>query len=66
MVASEDFCIFESVLSFRTERSGVKNLDGIHLCALEILRFALDDNTINQPYKSTTKCLKPVLTARLN
>ena len=45
LVVSEVFCIFESALSFRTERSGVKNLDGIHLCALEILRFALDDNT---------------------
>ena len=31
-------------MSFRTERSVVKNLENIHLYASEILRFALNDN----------------------
>ena len=32
------------LLSFRTERSAVKNLVYIHVYASEILRFALNDN----------------------
>ena len=32
-----------NLLSFRTERSVVKNLGNIHVCATEILRFALND-----------------------
>ena len=44
----------ESYLSFRTERSVVKNLGGIHLCVLEILRFALDDNSKIQKTSETT------------
>ncbi len=30
-------------LSFRTERSVVKNIEDIHVYVYEILRFALDD-----------------------
>ena len=30
-------------LSFRTERSGVKNLESTNVDVLEILRFALND-----------------------
>ena len=33
-------------LSFRTERSVVKNLESINVGVLEILRFALDDNIV--------------------
>ena len=33
-----------SLMSFRTERSVVKNLDDTHVDVSEILRFALDDN----------------------
>ena len=32
-----------SILSFRTERSGVKNPGSIHVDVIEILRFALND-----------------------
>ena len=31
------------ILSFRTERSGVKNLGSMHVDVIEILRFALND-----------------------
>ena len=42
-----------NILSFRTERSGVKNLGDIYVYAIEILRFALDDNTWN-----TSSCIR--------
>ena len=31
-------------MSFRMERSGMKNLESIHVYVTEILRFALNDN----------------------
>ena len=34
-------------MSFRTERSVVKNLGYIHVYASEILRFALNDKGVN-------------------
>ena len=37
---------FPHILSFRTERSVVKNLDNIHVDASEILRFALNDKDV--------------------
>ena len=41
-------CKYKSphILSFRTERSVVKNLDNIHVDAPEILRFALNDKNV--------------------
>ena len=33
-------------MSFRTERSEVKNLGYIYVCASEILRFALNDKEV--------------------
>ena len=38
------YCYSFYYLSFRTERSVVKNLVSIHVYVIEILRVALDDN----------------------
>ena len=43
-------------MSFRTKQSVVKNLVDIHVDALEILRFALDDKKEKTQWNSVLLC----------